>query len=275
MSLQIPRKRTILALHRWLGITSAVFLLSLSITGLALNHTESLKLDQIQIKNSFILNRYGMASGASIQAYRINQSDTLTHLDGQLFYNAVPLTSGSQPLGIITSDPIAVIATDTQLIYLTADGELIETINSSQLPYSILTAVGTTIDDRPVLISADGNWTPDADWLQFARFQGAYSVSPLNTIELSPPTAAPCSNPFKVAASHSTACYSTCTPAACSAGVAAPQWTCPRSPSSFSSLQASAAGCANRAAPKTSQPSALKSQPSALSPPFNATQTIY
>jgi len=186
MSLQIPRKRTILALHRWLGITSAVFLLSLSITGLALNHTESLKLDQIQIKNSFILNRYGMASGASIQAYRINQSDTLTHLDGQLFYNAVPLTSGSQPLGIITSDPIAVIATDTQLIYLTADGELIETINSSQLPYSILTAVGTTIDDRPVLISADGNWTPDADWLQFAPFQGAYSVSPLNTIELSP-----------------------------------------------------------------------------------------
>ncbi|KRP34769.1 MAG: hypothetical protein ABS34_12415 [Opitutaceae bacterium BACL24 MAG-120322-bin51] len=186
MSLQIPRKRTILAWHRWLGITSAVFLLSLSITGLALNHTEFLKLDQIQIKHSFILNRYGMASGASIQAYRISQSDTLAHLDGQLFYNAAPLTSGSQPLGIITGDPIVVIATDTQLIYLTANGELIETVDSSQLPYTILTAVGTTIDDRPVLISADGNWTPDADWLQFDRFQGAYGVSPLNTIELSP-----------------------------------------------------------------------------------------
>lgn len=185
MSLALPRKRTILAWHRWLGLAAALFLLSLSISGLALNHTEFLKLDQVQIKNSFILDRYGMASGANIQAYRINESDTIAHLDGQLFYNAAPFTSGSQPLGIIISDPISVIATDTQLIYLTANGEIIETIDSSQLPYSILTAVGTTIDDRPVLISADGNWTPDADWLEFDRYQAAYNVAPLTTVELS------------------------------------------------------------------------------------------
>ena len=185
MSLQLPRKRTILAWHRWLGLASALFLLSLSLTGLALNHTEFLKLDQIQIQSSVILDRYGMAGGADIQAYRINESDTLAHLDGQLFYNAAPLTSGSQPLGIITGDPISVIATDTQLIYLTANGEIIETIDSSQLPYSILTAVGTTIDDRPVLISADGNWTSDADWLEFDRYQAAYNVAPLTTVELS------------------------------------------------------------------------------------------
>ena len=184
MSLPLPRKRTILAWHRWLGIASALFLLSLSITGLALNHTEWLKLDQVQIKNSFILSRYGMANGTSIQAYRINESDTLAHLDGQLFYNAAPLTTGSQPLGIITGDPICVIATDTQLIYLTSHGELIEAVQSSQLPYTTLTAVGTTTDERPVLISADGNWTPDPDWLEFDRYQFAYNVNPLTTIEL-------------------------------------------------------------------------------------------
>ena len=60
MSLQLPRKRTILAWHRWLGLASALFLLSLSITGLALNHTEFLKLDQVQVKNSFLLKRYGI-----------------------------------------------------------------------------------------------------------------------------------------------------------------------------------------------------------------------
>ena len=42
------------------------------------------------------------------------------------------------------------------------------------------------MDERPVLISADGNWTPDADWLEFDRYQGAYSVSPLATTVLSP-----------------------------------------------------------------------------------------
>ncbi len=188
MSLQLPRKRTILALHRWLGFASALFLLSLSITGLALNHTEFLKLDQVQIKSSFILDRYGMAGGSEIEAYRIHQSDTLAHLDGQLFYNSTALTAGNRPLGIIEGDPISVIATDTQLIYLTATGELIETIDSSQLPYTTLNAVGTTPDGRPLLISSDGNWTPDADWIEFELDQAAYVVAPLQTIALSEAT---------------------------------------------------------------------------------------
>ncbi|CAA6678864.1 MULTISPECIES: PepSY domain-containing protein [unclassified Lentimonas] len=184
MSLQLPRKRTILAWHRWLGIASALFLLSLSITGLALNHTEFLKLDQVQIKSSVILNRYGMASGESIDAYRIHQSDTLAHLNGQLFYNNAPLASASRPLGIIEGDPISVVATETQLIYLTTEGEFIESIDSNQLPYTTLIAVGTTIDGSPLLISAEGNWTPDADWLEFDRYQASYNVEPLETITL-------------------------------------------------------------------------------------------
>ncbi len=182
--LQLPRKRTILAWHRWLGIGSALFLLSLSITGLALNHTELLKLDQIQIKNSFILDRYGMAGGSEIEAYRIHESNTLAHLEGQLFYNSAPLLAGSRPLGIIEGDLITVVATDTRLIYLTGEGELIEAINSSQLPYSILTAVGTTSDAQPLLISAAGNWTPDTDWLEFDSYEGAYNVTPLETTQL-------------------------------------------------------------------------------------------
>jgi hypothetical protein len=184
----LPRKRTILAWHRWLGITSALFLLILSITGLALNHTEFLKLDQVQIKNSFILKRYGMASGAEVEAFQIHRTNTLVHLAGQLFYNSTPLLAGSRPLGIIADDPITVVATETQLIYLTDQGELIEAIQSHQLPYSRLTAVGTTSDARPVLISADGNWTPDADWLDFNQYTGAYNVTPLETLSLDQPT---------------------------------------------------------------------------------------
>jgi uncharacterized iron-regulated membrane protein len=184
MSLQLPRKRTILAWHRWLGLASALFLLSLSITGLALNHTEFLKLDQVQIKSSVILDRYGMASGSSIDAYRIHKSDTLAHLNGQLFYNNAPLASADRPLGIIEGAPISVVATEAQLIYLTTDGEFVESIDSSQLPYTTLDAVGTTTDGRPLLISSAGNWTPDADWIEFDQYQASYNVAPLETITL-------------------------------------------------------------------------------------------
>lgn len=184
MSIQLPRKRTILAWHRWLGIASALFLLSLSFTGLALNHTELLRLDQVTIRNSAILERYGMAGGSDISAYRIFATSTLTHLDGQLFYNNSPLVSASQPLGIIEGDPISVVATSDALLYLTGNGELIETVPNSQLPYHTLTAVGHTSNTTPVLVTDAGAFTPDADWLAFDSYQASYSVDALPAIEL-------------------------------------------------------------------------------------------
>ena len=60
MSLQLPRKRTLLAWHRWMGIASAAFLVVLSLTGLVLNHSEFLRLDQIHIRSGLILKRYGI-----------------------------------------------------------------------------------------------------------------------------------------------------------------------------------------------------------------------
>jgi len=184
MSLQLPRKRTILAWHRWLGIASALFLVVLSITGLLLNHTERLGLNQITIHNGFILDRYGMAGGNEISAFRIHESNTIAHLDGQLFYNRTALSAGHPPLGILEGDPITVIATKDELLYLSAEGELIEKINSTQLPYSALHAVGISIDNQPVLITDEGQYTPDSDWLEFDRYQAAYSVEPLPKVEI-------------------------------------------------------------------------------------------
>ncbi|MGJ8654001.1 MAG: PepSY domain-containing protein [Opitutaceae bacterium] len=184
MSLQMPRKRTILAWHRWMGIASAIFLVVLSITGLALNHTERLGLNQVTIRNSFILDRYGMAAGNEITAYRIHKSNTIAHLDGQLFYNARPLSAGHIPLGIVEGDPISVIATQDELLYLTSAGELIEKLDTTQLPYAELTAVGTTIDGKPVLITDEGRIAPDEDWLAFDSYQASYNVDPLKAVEL-------------------------------------------------------------------------------------------
>lgn len=185
MKIELPRKRVILAWHRWMGVASAFFLVVVSVTGLVLNHTERLKLDDINIRNSFILSRYGMSGSDSINAFRIQNSDTLAHLDGQLFYNGESLTSGSLPLAIIEGEPITVVATSTHLIFLTGAGELIESIDHTQLPYERLSAAGTTLDGSPVLVTDSGRWTPDADWLEFDRYQASYEVTPPTELELS------------------------------------------------------------------------------------------
>ncbi|MGJ8639926.1 MAG: PepSY domain-containing protein [Opitutaceae bacterium] len=183
-ALQLPRKRTILAWHRWLGFASALFLVVLSITGLLLNHTERLGLDNVMIRNGYILSQYGMASGNEITANRIHDSDTIAHLDGQLFFNHQPLTAASQPVGIIEGEHFSVIATETELIYLTSEGELVEKLDHSQLPYARLTAVGKTVDDKPVLVTDIGQVSPDENWIEFDIYQASYTVEPLIEIEL-------------------------------------------------------------------------------------------
>ena len=185
MKCDLLRKQSLLAWHRWLGIGSAAFLAVVSLTGLVLNHTEFLKLDQIQVRNSFILSRYGMSGAGEISSYRIQASDTLSHLDGRLYYNRTPLGLGDKPLAIIEGDPITAVATSTRLVFLTSEGELIESLSTPRLPYQSLTTVGKAPDGTPVFVAPNGNWSPDADWIHFASYEGSYSVEPMTTIRLS------------------------------------------------------------------------------------------
>ncbi len=185
MKLQLPRKRTILAWHRWLGFAAALFLVVLSITGLILNHTERLGLNQIQVRNGLILKRYGMESGSNIQSYGIHGSNTISSLAGQLFYNATPLSTGEKPIGILEGDPITVIACPDRIIYITSNGELIESISIEQLPFPDLTALGTSPEGQPVLASTEGSFGTDSNWLEFTPYSGSYQVTALTDVELS------------------------------------------------------------------------------------------
>ena len=46
--------------HRYVGVTAALFVVLLSITGLALNHTDELELDKRHIENTVILDLYNI-----------------------------------------------------------------------------------------------------------------------------------------------------------------------------------------------------------------------
>lgn len=183
--MKLPRKRDILAWHRWMGIISALFLVVLSITGLMLNHTERLGLNQITIHNEFILKRYGMSATRDLSAYRIQESDTLAHLDGLLFYNGKALCQSGKPLAIFESGQMTTVVTQSGLIYLSLSGELIERIDKSQLPYESLQAAGKSPNGKVVLVAETGMWTPDEDWINLDTYSGSYKVAPLSGIDLS------------------------------------------------------------------------------------------
>lgn len=185
MSLQLPRKRTLLAWHRWLGFLATVFLIVLSLTGLALNHTELLKLDQTTVHNDFILKRYGMAGGSEIISYRIENENTLSYLDGQLFFNQEPMLASAPLVGIYQGKTFSVAASNDQLHYFTPQGDLIESIHSHQLPFDSIRAIGTNTDGASIIAAENGHWLANTDWIEFTGYEGSYQVEPLKTIELS------------------------------------------------------------------------------------------
>lgn len=172
----LPRKRVILAFHRWLGASAALFLMVLATTGLLLNHSRALGLDNIQVNASLVRSLYGMARTSDILTYRIHELDTVSLLQGRLYFNGQYLSSGESLAGIHEHDSISVIATPDTLIMITREGELIESTDTSRLPFDSIIAMGTNTSGLPVIVSSNGTWQADEDWIQFKPFEGNYSV---------------------------------------------------------------------------------------------------
>jgi len=73
--------------HRRLGVLSAFFVLLLSITGIALNHTDELSLSHQAIHNSWILNHYGIKAPTDLRFYQNSNvmiTDNFVWLDNNL-----------------------------------------------------------------------------------------------------------------------------------------------------------------------------------------------
>jgi hypothetical protein len=106
-------------------VFAAVFLLVLAATGIALNHTEALKLDQRFVAADWLLGWYGMPVpefGPSFEAAgrNVTQLGTRVYVDDTEMLNGVTHLIGAAVLGsqivIGTADTIAVIDRNNQLI---------------------------------------------------------------------------------------------------------------------------------------------------------------
>ena len=72
--------------HRYVGITSALFVIVLALTGLVLNFNDRLQLDQTHLNNSWLLDHYNIGdfSVTSFPAgsHIVSQASEYVYLDG-------------------------------------------------------------------------------------------------------------------------------------------------------------------------------------------------
>lgn len=165
--------------HRKLGIIAAFFIIFLSISGVALNHTTTLSLAHKPISNIWLLDHYGIAPPNDIRFYQQNSlqvTNNLVWLNGKLLFesSADVVSAGITSAQVSTDEEIDVyvIASQTHLYIYNNQGELLDQLGvEAGVPEDI---EALSIDnDMVVLKTASGYYQSDSDFFYWQ------AISPL------------------------------------------------------------------------------------------------
>jgi hypothetical protein len=121
-----PKRFTAFLWHRRIGLTAIILVIVLAVTGIMLNHTEALKLDETYVESATLLGWYGLEPEGEAVSYDVGEH-VITVLDNLVFFNTYPVTKTEQTFhGAVSAEQLIVLAFDTELILLTADGDFVE-----------------------------------------------------------------------------------------------------------------------------------------------------
>jgi hypothetical protein len=148
--------------HRYTGLCSALVLLMLAVTGIALNHTDRLKLDSTMIQSSTLLDWYGIKSPSELSSYALKKH-WITQSEQQIFFNHSPLLKTKNKLkGAIETTDYIVIAFNQSLLLVTLEGEIIE-----QTQFDHLEKIGLNPQQQVIIQANQLIQTSDDDLLSW------------------------------------------------------------------------------------------------------------
>lgn len=163
--------------HRVLGLVSALFVLLLALTGLALNHTHRLDLDDRHVAPDWLLDWYGVRAAPEPVSYEAG-GRRVTRLGRQLWVGSEPVLERVPALaGAVESGRFLVAALGGEVALFTADGSLVERLGPEAGVPGGIQRMGA-LEDGGIVVetprgafrtdAAFGGWQPaavdGADW---------------------------------------------------------------------------------------------------------------
>ena len=152
------KKTTFRKWHRRLGVSSVVFLILITLTGVLINHAGQLGLDKRNVTLSSLLDFYGIHRVDNIRIFAL-QPQPLSIIGNQLWWGEQLLLDNPSRLLSATYAEDYIVAIDSQQLFLfDLKGQLLEKQNAlSGLP-SPVTTLGYSKTNGIVLRSGDNNW---------------------------------------------------------------------------------------------------------------------
>jgi len=171
--------RSLYIWHRYVGLSAALFVVVLAVTGLALNHTESLDMDATYIQSDLLLDWYGIHAPAGLVSYPAGDN-RFTAVNDYVFRNTTRVEGISTPLiGAVKLQDFIVVASRDHLTLLNNDGSLVEHIDSTAGVPAGMKAIGTTAQGRLAIEAAHGYYLTDdsfLEWLETDQADAAWST---------------------------------------------------------------------------------------------------
>ncbi len=164
-------RRLLFSSHRYMGLTSAFFIILLSISGIMLNHTEALKMDEKHLQAPALLNWYGIKPAEIGYSFKMTDH-WLTEVQQRLILNEQPLNTGNCELvGALIWQQMIIAACQNSLLLLTLQGETIEQLNALHgIPQGI-THLGVDTQQQIVLRTDQQNYQGDMQLLEWSSSQ--------------------------------------------------------------------------------------------------------
>lgn len=163
-----------LTFHRWhrrIGISSALMVLMLSVSGLFLNHTEKFKLDQSYVNSELVLNWYSIRPPQHPSSFKLDQI-FVTRIGDRLYFNDVELEQRSEVLwGIALQQEMIVLALEDKLLLLTSDGQQIEKLSGYDGVPAGITAIGMNEYNELVIRGNHGDYLVDLNALAWENYE--------------------------------------------------------------------------------------------------------
>lgn len=175
--------------HRRIGVTAALFVLLLVVTGFLLNHSHEFGLDRAPLQNRWLRQHYGVPAGAEGLVQQLPAGE-LRVRGGQLQLDDKTLGACSRLVGVIEQAGQMLAVCQDRLFLLTPEGELIDQADELRGVPEGLSAV-TVQGDRVLLRRGESSFSVDLGDLSVAPVTGPVAPAATPTTAPEPASVAP------------------------------------------------------------------------------------
>lgn len=154
--------RTVRHWHARLGALAALFFILMVVTGLALNHTSSLQLNQRTVSTPWLMAWMGLRTELPSQGYHVGEQYLVSTDEKTLLGDKHLVNVRSLVLGAVAWNGMVAVADHNTLYLYDSQGSLVDHMSAENLPQQSLLGLGL-MGDVLVLKTAKGNFkTADA-----------------------------------------------------------------------------------------------------------------